>query len=165
MRHVVAAPARPPDNEVAWADTRRQDAGQVVVMRALLRTVRSLVPLIAILVAMLASGGGLPGLVHALSGGPTHVCTCVSGGSHASCPVCNPAAHEGRHSRRPEADGAPCGGDGVAAIAANEPSALPVPFGGLVVAALRRRIVVPERRDIEDRSIEPETPPPRCSRA
>lgn len=134
-------------------------------MRALVRTIHSLVPLIAILIAMVASGSGLPGLVRALSTTPTHVCTCASGGSHASCPVCNPASHDGRRSREPAADGAPCGERGVPMVAVSEPGAPTAPFQCALVVAVRQRIVVPERRDVEDRPAEPETPPPRSARA
>jgi hypothetical protein len=133
-------------------------------MRALTRTLRSLAPVIAILVAMLAGGSGLPGLVRALSGASAHVCTCASGGTHASCPVCNLGSRGHRRSSRPEAEGVPCGGRGVAVLAAGDPSALPVPFQDVLVAVVRQRIVAPEQRDIEDRSAEPATPPPRSSR-
>jgi hypothetical protein len=134
-------------------------------MPASLRTARSLVPLVAILVAMLASGSGLPGLVRALSGASAHVCTCASGGTHASCPVCSPPSRDHRSSRSPEAEGVPCGGRTVNGIAAGEPSTLSVPFRGMQVAALRQRIVVSEQRHVEDRPPEPATPPPRPSRA
>jgi hypothetical protein len=137
---------------------------QVIAMRALLRPVRSLVPLIAILIAMLAAGAGLPGLVRVLSGASSHVCTCASGGTHASCPVCNPAPRDQHRSSRPEAEGPPCGGRGVAVATASEPGALPVHFPGLVTLAVRLRIPWPALPDIEDPAVEPPTPPPRSSR-
>ena len=139
--------------------------GQVVAMRALLHPVRSLVPLIAILVAMLSAGAGLPGLVRVLSGASSHVCTCASGGTHASCTVCNPTPRDPHRSSRPEAEGAPCGGRGVAVAMAGEPGALPLYFRGLVTVAVRLWIPWPALPDIEGPAVEPPTPPPRSSRS
>jgi hypothetical protein len=153
------------DKEVAWERRWLQDARKVVAMRALLRPVRYFAPLIAILVAMLAAGGGLPGLMRVLSGTSSHVCTCASGGTHASCPVCNPASRDQHRSSRPQAEGAPCGGRDVAVATSSEPGALPVRFRGLVVAAVRLRIPWPVLADLENLVVEPATPPPRASRS
>jgi hypothetical protein len=65
---------------------------------------------VASLVVALGSGSGLPGLVRALAPPVGHVCTCASGGSHGSCPVCN-GSHLATPSRLCALRGVPCGED------------------------------------------------------
>ena len=118
---------------------------------------------LAIVVAMLAAGRGLPGLVTALSGSTTHVCTCASGGDHASCPVCNATANENRRSPRPAAQGVPCGDPRVAVSAPGEVSTLPAPVLAVAPASAWVGAVRPAKPDIEQIILEPSTPPPRGS--
>ena len=116
---------------------------------------------LAILALMLGAGRGLPGLVAALSGSTTHVCTCASGGDHASCPVCNATLSEPRRSRRPAAEGVPCGDRRVAVGTPGEASTLPAPL--LAVVPARGWLGAPRAAnvDIEQVILEPSTPPPR----
>jgi len=126
--------------------------------------VRALVPhlqiVIALLVAMLAAGRGLPGLIQAARGMEAHVCTCAAGADHASCPVCNRAL-ENRRSPRPAAEGVPCGPRGVMTDAEGDVGTLPPVVLALVPPSARLpapRALTPEDRDIP---LEPATPPPR----
>ena len=118
---------------------------------------------LAILVAMLAAGRGLPGLVLALHGPATHVCTCASGGDHQSCPVCNPPLTEHRRSSAPAAQPLPCGDSRVAVGAPGEVSTLPAPL--LAVRAAAAWVPAPraEALAVEQVALEPSTPPPRAS--
>jgi hypothetical protein len=118
---------------------------------------------LAILALMLGAGRGLPGLVTALSGTATHVCTCASGGDHASCPVCNAKLSEHRRSHRPAAEGVPCGDPRVAVGTPGESSTLPAPL--LAIAPARVWVAAPraEKSEIELVFLEPSTPPPRRS--
>jgi hypothetical protein len=108
----------------------------------------------------LGCGVGLPGIVSALAPADSHVCTCASGGSHATCPVCNPGAHA-HASHRVALDGVPCGekriavGDGCGpVVAASAPIVMSCPF-----ARLRAEFgVTPAPADAP---AERSTPPPR----
>jgi hypothetical protein len=119
----------------------------------------------AILVAMLAMGRGLPGIVRALALEPSHVCTCATGGDHASCPVCNGSIAGDEHGRSPraEARGVPCGAGRFAATPSGEPGTLPSPIG--VVLGRVERIDAPRPREVTvpDVLLEPATPPPRSA--
>jgi hypothetical protein len=116
---------------------------------------------LAMLALMLGAGRGLPGLVTALSGATTHVCTCASGGDHASCPVCNASLSEHRRSHRPAARGVPCGDPRVAVGAPGEAGTLPAPLQAL--AAAREWVAAPrtEKAEVPLVFLEPSTPPPR----
>ncbi len=116
---------------------------------------------LAILVAMVGLGRGLPGIVQTLIGPPSHVCTCAAGGDHAACPVCNPTLAEHHRSGEPAADGVPCGDPRVAIGAPGEVSTLPAPQLGLVRIAEWTPAPRPERIIVEDVIPEPATPPPR----
>jgi hypothetical protein len=118
---------------------------------------------LAILIAMVAAGKGLPGIVEALHGASAHVCTCASGGDHATCPVCNPPLAEHSRSFAPAARGVPCGDPRVAVGAPGEASPLPAPLLGLAPGAVWIRAPRPERIVIEPVISEPATPPPRTS--
>src|SRR5579884_1695727 len=111
-------------------------------MRAWLPLLRMAV---ALAVAVLACGNGLPGLVGALSESADHVCTCASGGSHASCPVCNRAVLGARPAKRPHADGIPCGDRRAAVGVAGEPGVLPAGRGDAGPVLARASVVVEER--------------------
>jgi hypothetical protein len=117
--------------------------------------------LVAAVVAVLACGSGLPGLVRTLGEASAHVCTCASGGSHASCPVCNKSLVDEERSPGPRVDGTPCGDGQVATGFACDPGVLPAAFVGAppIRAYLRapRAGCAPE----EQRFLEPATPPPR----
>ena len=129
-------------------------------MRAL---VSHLQLVIAILVVMLAAGRGLPGIVSALHAEPSHVCTCASGGDHASCPVCNKTLDEKRPSTHVEARGVPCGNGRVLAIADGEVVTLPAPVA--IVARRLERLPAPSARPVSIPQVvrEPATPPPRSA--
>jgi hypothetical protein len=116
---------------------------------------------LAVVALTLAAGGGLPGLVLALAGPSTHVCTCASGGNHATCPVCNPSLGEHRGSSAPAAQGVPCGDPRVAIGAAGEPSTLPSLLLGVAPAGAWVRAPRPQRTDVDQVIAEPATPPPR----
>ena len=133
-------------------------------MRPLLRHARSLLALVAVLAVMLAGGVGLPGLVLALAPASGHVCTCTSGGTHASCPVCNPTLRETRRSTRPVADGAPCGDRRLGDLGPGEPSTLPAPFVALAAPLHRPPAPSPQALSPDDVHLEPLTPPPRSPR-
>jgi hypothetical protein len=121
---------------------------------------------VAIVIAMVAlimgAGHGLPGLVTAMSGSTTHVCTCASGGDHASCPVCNATATAHR-SARPAAQGVPCGDPRVAVGTPGEASMLPAPLLAVAPASTWIGAPRPAKADIEQIILEPSTPPPRRS--
>jgi hypothetical protein len=116
---------------------------------------------LAIVVAIVAAGQGLPGIVHALLGPPAHVCTCAAGGEHATCPVCNPRLAEPRPSREPAATGIPCGDRRVAVGSPGEMSTLLAPSARLVSAGEWTPAPHPERMVVEQLIREPATPPPR----
>jgi hypothetical protein len=117
----------------------------------------------AILIAMLAMGRGLPGIVSALRDAPSHVCTCASGGDHASCPVCNKTLEEHRASPCPEAKRVPCGNGHVADAASGEVVTLPAPVA--LVARSLEKLDAPSARYVVIRQflLEPATPPPRSA--
>jgi hypothetical protein len=112
---------------------------------------------------MMGAGNGLPGLVQALSGTDGHVCTCASGGSHASCPVCNHATGASTGSRLASAQGVPCGDHRVVAAASCDPGTLPAPF--VALAQVVRRVDTPlaDEARAPERHVEPATPPPRIA--
>jgi hypothetical protein len=119
---------------------------------------------LAILVAMLAAGRGLPGLVEALHGPVAHVCTCATGGDHATCPVCNPSlTAPGRpHSQAaPAAQGVPCGDPRVAVGVPGEVSTLPSPLVAVAPASAWARAPRAQSPPVEQIRPEPATPPPR----
>jgi hypothetical protein len=135
-------------------------------MRALvLRLHLVAVAVAAILVAMLAMGRGLPGIVRALQAERSHVCTCATGGDHASCPVCNGTIASGEHRRSSsaEAKGVPCGEGRFAVTACGEPGTLPSAIG--VVLGRVERVDAPRTPGIAvpDVLLEPATPPPRSA--
>ncbi len=119
---------------------------------------------LAALIVSLGGGAGLPGIVRALTPAHAHVCTCASGGTHASCPVCNHSVHDAR-SRVVEVNGVPCG-DGPTAIAGAHDCAFVVaqwdrlPIGFVRACATRDVAVAPHTP-----SPEPPTPPPRIASA
>jgi hypothetical protein len=129
-------------------------------MRTLLVTVRLAAAVVAL---MLAAGPGLSGLVRTVSGANEHVCTCASGGSHASCPVCSHSlrTRSQSHSKEPVADGTPCGDPRIGVVAGREPGAPPPSFA--LVAPRVTRLAAPrfEQDDLDERFLEPATPPPR----
>jgi hypothetical protein len=129
---------------------------------------------VAILVAMLAMGKGLPGIVASVIDAPSHVCTCAAGGDHASCPVCNRALGDlrdgsGGVSRGPskhvEAKGTPCGKGQVVDLAGGELVMLPAALA--VAVRPLARVAAPRARPASIRRIalEPATPPPRFAAA
>lgn len=118
---------------------------------------------IVALVATLAAGSGLSGLVKAL-GASGHVCMCMSGGSHAACPVCNPHLASADRATGPSVDGLPCGDKRVTLDVASEPAL--VPAGAVVLAVPYVRGAAPGfESGIPPRLWrEPPTPPPRSAR-
>jgi hypothetical protein len=118
---------------------------------------------LGILVAMLAAGRGLPGLVLALHGPDTHVCTCASGGDHQSCPVCNPPLLEHRRSSAPAAQPVPCGDSRAFVGAAGDVSTLPAPLLGIGPAGAWVHAPHSQRLAIEQVIPDPTTPPPRAA--
>jgi hypothetical protein len=115
----------------------------------------------ALLIAMLGAGRGLPGLVRTLSGSPAHVCTCASGGSHASCPVCNGDLLAGRPGKHVSVDSAPCGQDRVGIDAASQPTTLPAALRDICPAVVRMPPPLTVALAVDDVVREPATPPPR----
>jgi hypothetical protein len=112
---------------------------------------------------MLGGGSGLPGVVWALSGAGAHVCTCSSGGSHASCPVCSHALQAPSHSHAPSVDGMPCGDRRLAAGPMGEPAMLPPSLVELVPVVDRVAPVPATGVDPPFCPREPATPPPRTA--
>jgi hypothetical protein len=90
--------------------------------------------IITVLVMVLGCGRGLPGIVQTMVG-TEHVCTCVSGGTHASCPVCNPTLRHERRSHAPAFEGVPCGEGRLAVEGALDPALVP-PSGVTQAASL-----------------------------
>lgn len=117
---------------------------------------------IVALVAMLGAGSGLSGLVRALAPSE-HVCTCVSGGSHASCPVCNPALGRRTHSHSCAIDGVPCGERGGAIQVAGDPAVVAPPPNVGSCPFSRASAPVATRAELLDVSSKPTTPPPRIA--
>jgi hypothetical protein len=131
-------------------------------MHAFIRRLHALAVAASVVAAVvLAAGNGLPGLVSALSSSASHVCTCSTGGSHASCPVCNHTLGASPRSERPSVDGAPCGDRRVAAGALADPVLAAPQF--VVLAAIEQprlaRAGAPHAPP--PRHVEPATPPPR----
>jgi hypothetical protein len=117
-----------------------------------------------VVVAMMLGGGnGLPGLVWALSSADAHVCTCSSGGSHASCPVCNHALQAPSRSHRPSVDGLPCGDRRVAAAPVGQLATLPPALLELPSVDGRVAAAIAAPAAPADRHCEPVTPPPRSA--
>jgi hypothetical protein len=116
---------------------------------------------VAMVVAMPAAGRGLPGLVEAIRGPATHVCTCASGGDHASCPVCNGALTERRPSPHAVAEGVPCGDSRTALSAPGDVGTLPAVPGDVAPASVWGRASSPQGITVDDVIPEPTTPPPR----
>jgi len=121
--------------------------------------------LVAALVAVLAAGAGLGGFVRAMTGPSEHVCTCATGGTHATCPVCNPKLHEERRSTVPALDGAPCGDQLGAVQAAVDPGVLPAPWLGPAPAVETTRVPEAARAAPDAPALTPATPPPRPATA
>src|SRR5579872_3624054 len=115
------------------------------------------------LIAILAAGSGLSGLVQAL-GAPGHVCMCMSGGSHAACPVCNPHLSGADRPTGPSVDGAPCGDKRVALDVVSEPALLPAGALTLEVPYVRAGVLLLECGCPPRLGPEPPTPPPRSAR-
>jgi hypothetical protein len=116
---------------------------------------------VAALVAVLALGAGLGGFVHAWGGSAAHVCTCASGGTHATCPVCNPRLHEGLRSSVPAFDGAPCGDPKSALDVALQSGVLPAPWLALPPALELSTATLALDSVVEAPFLEPAIPPPR----
>jgi hypothetical protein len=119
--------------------------------------------LITALILMLAAGNGLSGIVRVLAATDGHVCTCASGGSHASCPVCSHALGTPSRSRLPIVDGRPCGDRHPGTMAACAPVTLPAPSITMAPRIARLNMPAIEQVDGPDRSLEPATPPPRIA--
>jgi hypothetical protein len=132
-------------------------------MRQVAMRLHIVLAVVAVVALALAAGSGLPGLVLALAGPATHVCTCAIGGNHATCPVCNPSLGEQSRARSsaPAAQGAPCGDPRVAIGAPGELSTLPSPLVGVAPAGAWVRAPRTQRTDIDQVIAEPATPPPR----
>jgi hypothetical protein len=134
-------------------------------MHAVVQRLHALAALASVIVALvLAAGDGLPGLVQALASTDVHVCTCSTGGSHASCPVCSHALGASRSEPRSgldSFDGVPCGDRRVAAGALGDPA---LPAASFVLlpageqACLGHAVAM---RSPPPRHVEPATPPPR----
>jgi hypothetical protein len=116
---------------------------------------------VATLVAVLAAGSGVAGLVSALSGPPAHVCTCASGGSHARCPVCNPSLGHRARCALPLVDGAPCGERSFTPGAGFEPMLAAAPRAAIVPPSVRVAPQPASPRPYDDVESRPATPPPR----
>ena len=113
---------------------------------------------------MLALGNGLPGIAHALGDAAAHVCTCASGGDHAACRVCNPTLTAQRPSRRPAAQGAPCGGRRFATTApSDETTTLPSPIVGAAIPTVRLDAPRAQAFLFDQARLEPPIPPPRIA--
>jgi len=133
-------------------------------MRSLLTRLHALALAAGIVVAVILGGGnGLPGIVWALSGAGEHVCTCASGGSHASCPVCNHALQERSRSHLPAVDGLPCGDRRIAAGPMGEEATIPQALVRLVPAVSGVAAASADPIGPPDRDLEPVTPPPRSA--
>jgi len=79
-------------------------------MSSLRRLARSARVLVAMLVVLAPLGlGPATGAIARVLGSVDHTCTCASGGTHASCPVCNPSLRGEGRSRVPALQGTPCG--------------------------------------------------------
>jgi hypothetical protein len=116
-----------------------------------------------VIALMMGGGNGLPGLVWALSASDAHVCTCASGGSHASCPVCSHALQAPSHSRAPSVDGMPCGDRRLAAGPMGELATLPPSLVDLVPVVDRVPALPATGVDPPLCHREPATPPPRTA--
>ncbi len=128
------------------------------------RAVSLVAVVVAALVMMLGCGNGLPGIVRTLAGvGVDHVCTCVSGGSHASCPVCNPALRREGRSRAPALEGVPCGEGRLAMEVAVDPAV--IPESRVAKPASPTGVDSPPAVSVapDDAFIEPWTPPPQSA--
>jgi hypothetical protein len=147
---------------LAGAEARAQDAREPVAMHAVVQRLRVLAVLASVIVGLLLAGGnGLPGLVQALASTEAHVCTCSTGGSHASCPVCSHALGASSRSDRPSFDGVPCGDRRVAAGALGDPALPAASFVVLPAGELTRLAHAGGTRSPSPRHVEPATPPPR----
>jgi hypothetical protein len=116
---------------------------------------------LAMVASVLALGRGLPGITLALRGPATHVCTCASGGDHATCPICNAPLTEHRRALRPAAHGVPCGDPRVAIGTPGEVSTLPSPLLALAPPDRWLERARPQSSDAKQVILEPSTPPPR----
>lgn len=143
---------------LAFAGAGVQDTGAMVagVRTALIRLI------VVALIAMLGAGNGLSGWVRAIATSE-HVCTCASGGDHASCPICNPALGRRAHSGALAVDGVPCGQRHGSIQVAGEPLLVsppallaPCPFERACAPG-----IAPDRPS--DVAPEPTTPPPRIA--
>jgi hypothetical protein len=130
-------------------------------MHAFVMRLHALAVAASVVVAlMLAGGNGLPGLVRVLSQSNAHVCTCSTGGSHASCPVCNHALRTSR-SPIPAFSGVPCGDRQIAAGAVGDPALPGLSFALLVGPAPALTVPAEVPASPPHRDVEPATPPPR----
>ena len=116
------------------------------------------------LVLTIGFGVGLPGIARALAQTRNHVCTCASGGAHASCPVCNHSLAS-RRSGVIEVNGVPCGDRPLGIGDARDLAVVRQPCELLVARFVRASA----RRDglisLDWVSAEPPTPPPRFAAA
>jgi hypothetical protein len=120
---------------------------------------------VAMLVAVLAAGAGLGGFVRAMTGATEHVCTCAAGGTHATCPVCNPKLREEGRSTEPAFDGVPCGDATGAVQAAIDPGVLPAPWLGPAPSIEPSPTLDAARAAPDAPFLAPATPPPRAATA
>src|SRR5260370_13349366 len=95
---------------------------------------------LAACVTVLACAGGLAGVARALGAANAHTCSCTSGGTHASCPVCNPRLHERRSAPEPVIDGLRCGDGRHGLGGAIDPGFLPAPLAGIAPTPMLRHM-------------------------
>jgi hypothetical protein len=147
------------DTALAAAARQAQDTGATMRSGALVHI------LVAALVAVLGAGAGLGGFVRAMTGTSEHVCTCATGGTHATCPVCNPQLHDERRSTVPAFDGVPCGDRLGAVQAAVDPGVLPAPWLGPAPAVETCPVADDASAQPDTPTFAPALPPPRTATA
>jgi hypothetical protein len=149
--------------ELASDSTASQNARAVAMRQVVKRFPLALAIALAVVASVLGAGRGLPGLTLALRGADAHVCTCASGGDHATCPICNGSLREHRPSRRPAADAIPCGDPRVTIGAPSEVSTLAAPLLGLARPYAWVARPLRQRSSVQQIILEPSTPPPRAA--